>query len=218
MRGCLTAPFRLLGCLGVLAVLVLAWLYRDQVVREGRRLLGSTETPAAGSAVSRGHPGTRSMASGRAKIDSLNGWRADSVVLTPSEVASLLGSAMDPSFRKDLDSLQVELLADEILVRARVRTALLPRDALGPLAFALRPQEPIEAAGPLRVTGPGTGEWAVHSIRIRDFPVPAPMVPRLVSNALGQPGRQTVPWKVPAGVRAIRVRPGVAILYGAPRQ
>jgi len=218
VRGCLTAPFKVLGCLGLIAALAFGWLYRDQVVREARRLLGSTETPPAGGAASHGRPGTRSLATGRAKIDSLNGWRADSVVLTPSEVASLLGGGLDPSFRKELDSLQVELLDGEIMVRARLRTALLPREALGPLAFALRPQEPVEAAGPLRVTGPGTGEWAVRSVRIRDFPVPAPMVPRLVSSALGDPGRQTVPWKVPAGIRAIRIRPGVAILYGAPRQ
>jgi len=57
----------------------------------------------------------------------------------------------------------------------------------------------------------------VRSFQIRDIPVPATAVPRLVSRALGDPGRETVPWKVPAGVRGIRVRPGGATLYGAPR-
>lgn len=218
--GCLTAPFRVLGCLGLLAALVVGWLYRDRVVREGRRLLGRIEapaTPAAPGAASRGRPGTRSLASAHAKIDSLNGWRADSVVLTPSEVASLLGQGLAPDFRKELDSLQVELLENEVKVRARLRTARLPREVVGPFAAALQSNEPVEATGPLRVTGPGTGEWVVRSFEIRGFPVPAPAVKRLVSQALRDPARETVPWKVPDGVRAVHVRPGGVTLFGAPR-
>jgi hypothetical protein len=58
----------------------------------------------------------------------------------------------------------------------------------------------------------------VRSFRIRDFPIPGPAVPKLVSRALDDPKRETVPWTVPAGIRAIRVRPGRATLYGAPRE
>jgi len=224
--GCLTAPFKVVGCLGLLAALAYGWLYRDRVARDGRRLLGGVESgagaasqdgPAARAKGSSGRPGTRALATGLAKIDSLNGWRADSVVLTAAEVASLLGRGLAPGFRKELDSLQVELLPGEVKVRARLRTDRLPREVVGPLAAALRPNEPVEAIGPLRVTGPRTGEWAVRSFRIRDVPVPASAVPRLVSRALDMPGRGTVPWTVPPGVRAIRVRPAGATLYGGPR-
>jgi hypothetical protein len=217
--GCLSAPFKVLGCLGLLAVLVIGWVYRDRVIREGRQLLGRVEAPAAPASApaARGRPGTRALASAEAKIDSLNGWREDSVVLTPSEVASLMGNGLSPAFRQELDSLQVELLDDEVRVRARLRTARLPRELVGPLAAVLQPHEPVEATGPLRVIGPGTGEWAVRSFQIRDFPVPASAVPTLVSRALGDSTRRTVPWKVPPGVRAVRVRPGGATLYGAPR-
>ncbi|MGH7513165.1 MAG: hypothetical protein ACREOQ_09605, partial [Gemmatimonadales bacterium] len=165
----------------------------------------------------RGRPGSRALASAEAKIDSLNGWHADSIVLTPSEVASLMGRGLSPAFRKELDSLQVELLDDAVRVRARLRTARLPREMVGPLASVLQPHEPVEATGPLRVTGPGVGEWAVRSVQIRDFPVPASTVRTLVSLTLGDSTRSTVPWKVPAGVRAVRVRPTGATLYGAPR-
>jgi hypothetical protein len=216
--GCLTAPFKVLGCLGLIAALLFGWLYRDRLVREGRRLLGRLEGPAAVAPASRrGRPGARALETAGAKIDSLNGWRADSVVLSPSEVASLMGSGLAPAFRKELDSLQVELLEDEVRVRARLRTARLPAELIGPLAVGLRSNEPVEATGPLRVTGAGEGEWVVRSFQIRDIPVPAPAIPRLVSRALGDPGRETVPWKVPAGVRGIRIRPGGATLYGAPR-
>lgn len=215
--GCFTAPFKVLGCLGLIALLVIGWLYRDRVVREGRQLLGRIEGSRATTAApaTRGRPGSRALASAEAKIDSLNGWHADSVVLTASEVASLMGSGLAPAFRKELDSLQVELLDGEVRARARLRTARLPRELVGPLAAVLRPHEPVEATGPLRVTGPGTGEWAVRSLQIRDFPVPASSVRTLITRAVGDTTGGTVPWTVPAGVRAVRVRPTGVTLYGA---
>jgi hypothetical protein len=213
--GCLSAPVRLVGWLGVIAALALGWLYRDRLIREGRRLVAGQASAAP--EVSGGRPGARALESARSKVDSLNGWRADSIVLTPAEVASLMGSGLQPSFRKELDSLQVDLLEGEVAVRARIRTARLPKELVGPLGVALRAYEPVQAVGPLRVLGRGVGEWAIRSIRIRDFPLPDAMVPRLVSRALDDPGRHTVPWRVPAGVRAIRLRPGSATLYGAAR-
>jgi hypothetical protein len=213
--GCLSAPVRLIGWLGVIAALALGWLYRDRLIREGRRVLAGQA--AAAPVVSGGRPGARALESARSKVDSLNGWRADSIVLTPAEVASLMGSGLQPAFRKELDSLQVDLLEGEVAVRARLRTARLPKELVGPLGVALRTYEPVQAVGPLRVLGPGVGEWAIRSIRIRDFPLPDAMVPQLVSRALDDPGRHTVPWRVPAGVRAIRLRPGSATLFGAAR-
>jgi hypothetical protein len=216
--GCLSAPFKLVGCLGVLLLLGLGWLYRDQVIPEGRALIqriahGSTVESAA----VRGRPGARALANATAKIDSLNGWRADSVVLTPAEVASLMGQGLAPAFRRELDSLEVELLDGEVSVRARLRTDRLPREALGPLAGAVRSREPVEARGPLRVTGPRAGEWVVRSCRIREVPVPPAVIERLLGRALDTAARGTVPWSVPPGIRAIRIRPGAAILYGVPR-
>lgn len=214
MMGCLTAPFKLFGCLVLLVALGVVWLYRDRIELETRpvieRLRGVAPAPE-------GRPGVSALESAKAKVDSLNGWRADSVVLTPSEFASLVGSGMDRQLRDQLDSLQVELLDGEVRVRARLRTAALSAEVLGPLAGALKPTEPVDAAGPLRVTRPGAGEWRVRTVRIGEFPVPDEMVPGLVGQALGDPRRTAVPVRVPEGVREIRIRPGSAILYGATR-
>lgn len=212
--GCLTAPLKLLGCLVLLVALGLAWLYRDRLEHEARAVIDRVRAAAPSPA---GRPGVTALESANAKVDSLNGWRADSVVLTPAEFASLVGSGMDRQLRGQLDSLRVELLDGEIRVSARLRTAALSPELVGPLAGVLKPTEPVDAAGPLRVTRPGAGEWRVRTFRIGDFPVPDEMVPGLVGRALGDPGRTTVPVKVPEGVRAIRVRPGGAILYGATR-
>jgi hypothetical protein len=213
--GCLTAPFKFVGFLGLLAALAVGWLYRDRLGDEGRKVLGSltgSDVPSTG-----GRPGSRALLSAHAKIDSLNGWRADSVVLTASEVASMIGAGLDPSLRSQLDSLQVELQDGSIAVRARLATARLPRELLGPFSVALRPTEPIEAAGPLEVVGPRRAEWALKSFRLRNFPIPRDAVPKLVSKALGDPNKQTVPVKIPAGIREIRIHPNGATLIGVPR-
>jgi hypothetical protein len=211
--GCITAPFRRLGCLVLIVALGLAYVYRDRLAEEGRRLIeriqGIVPPPS-------GRPGVSALESARAKVDSLNGWRADSVVLTPSEFASLVGSGMEREIRSRLDSLQVELLEGEIQVRARLHTSGLA-DLMGPLGGALSPTEPVLAAGPVRVTRPGAGEWRVRSFRIGELTVPPEMVPALVGHALGDPKRSAVPVKVPEGIRAIRVTPGAATLYGATR-
>jgi hypothetical protein len=212
--GCLSAPFKLLGCLGLIVALGLGYVYRDRLEHEGRRLIGRIRGDVPPSS---GRPGSGPLESAKAKVDSLNGWRADSVVLTASEFASLVGSGMDPELRSQLDSLQVELLDGEIRVSARLRTDRLPQDVIGPFTGALRPTEPVRAAGPVRVTRPGAGEWSVRSFQIGDFPVPDEMVPGLIGLALGDSTRKTVSVKVPAGIRAIRVRPGGATLYGATR-
>ena len=129
----------------------------------------------------------------------------------------MIGVGLDPSVRSQLDSLEVQLLDGSIGVSALLSTARLPRELTGPLAVALRPKERIEAAGPLQVVAPRQAEWAVRSFRIRDFPIPRDAVPKLVSRALGDSTRRTVPIRIPAGIREIRIRPSGATLVGAPR-
>lgn len=214
MRGCLEAPFKLVGCLGLLVLLGVGWLYRDRLATGASQVFGVFGESKPGTPT--GRPAARAVVSANAKIDSLNGWRADSVVLTPSEVASLIGSGLDPSLRSQLDSLQVELRDGSIAIRARLATARLPRELVGPLSIALRPTEPIEAAGPLEVVAPRTAEWKVESFKIRNFPLPRDAVPQLVSRALGKPDRHTVPVRIPAGISEIRIHPTGAILYGKP--
>jgi hypothetical protein len=213
--GCLTAPFKLVGYLGLIAALLIGWMYRDRLASEARKVLGGFGGGAG--AASSGRPGSRALLSAHAKIDSLNGWSADSVVLSASEVASLIGTGLTPSLRSQLDSLRVELGDGSLGVSANLATARLPRELVGPLALALRDREPIEAAGPLQVVAPRTAEWALRSFRIRNFPLPQDAVPKLVSRALGDSTRRTVPVRIPAGIREIRIRPSGATLFGNAR-
>jgi hypothetical protein len=211
--GCLSVPVKLLGGLALIAALAIGWLYRDRLAAELHRLFDSAR--AGDPSTATGRPGSRALVSAQSKVDSLNGWGADSIVLTPSEVASLIGAGLNPSLRRQLDSLQVELLDGSVAVNAKLATARLPRELTGPLTVALREREPVQAAGPIRVVGPGKAEWAVQSFRIREFPIPRDAVPRLVAKAFGDSTRRTVPVRIPSGIREIRIRPSGATLFGA---
>jgi hypothetical protein len=213
--GCLAAPFKFVGCLGMILLLSVGWLYRDRVASEARRLFGSSVL--TNQVTSAGRPGSRAIISAHAKIDSLNGWRADSVILTAAEVASLIGAGLDPAVRSQLDSLQVFLMDGSVAVKASLATARLPRELVGPLAVALRSREPVEAAGPIEVVGPRRADWDVQSFRIRNFPIPRDAVSKLVSRALGDSTRSTVPVRIPAGIREIKIRPSGATLFGHSR-
>ncbi|HET6778697.1 MAG TPA: hypothetical protein VFH26_07390 [Gemmatimonadales bacterium] len=211
--GCLSLPFKLLGGLTLLLVLAVGWLYRDRLSAEVRRLL---DRPSGEAPISNGRPGATALSSAESKVDSLNGWRADSVVLSASEVASLIGAGLNPGLRRQLDSLQVELQEGEVVVKAKLATARLPRELTGPLTLALREREPVQAGGPIRVTGPGKAAWTVQSFRIRDFPIPRDAVPKLMAKAFGDSTR-SIPVRIPRGIKEIRVHPSGAILFGAPR-
>ncbi|HEV8178069.1 MAG TPA: hypothetical protein VGP44_10320, partial [Gemmatimonadales bacterium] len=188
--GCLSVPFKLLGVAGLIVALAIGWLYRDRLAGELQRVLNFSKSGETATAT--GRPGSQALASARSKVDSLNGWSADSVVLTASEVASLIGAGLDPSIRRQLDSLQVELLDGSVAVNAKLATARLPRELTGPLTVALREREPVRAAGPIRVARPGRAEWAINSFQIREFPIPRDAVPKLVAKAFGDTARRTI--------------------------
>jgi hypothetical protein len=102
-------------------------------------------------------------------------------------------------------------------VKASLATARLPRELVGPLAVALRSREPVEAVGPIQVVAPRRADWDIQAFRIRNIPIPRDAVSKLVSRALGDSTRRTVPVKIPAGIREIRVRPSGATLFGSAR-
>jgi hypothetical protein len=208
--GCLLAPFRALGCLVIVAGVAAAWLYRDRVLEAVLELAGRRVTAPAAT----GRPGTRALATARARADSVRRGAADSVVLSPAEAASLIGDGLDPIVRRQLDSLEVRLLDGEIEVGARVAVARLPAEVLGPFGRALHDRERIKAAGPVTVVSPGRAEWQIERLDLAGFPLPADAVAPLLGRALGGP-RRALPVVVPPGVRDIRIRPTGAVLFGA---
>ena len=210
MVGCLTLPVRLVALLLMAVGAYFLWSRRDRVEAFLHRF---TDPPAATAPAAIGRPTESAVESGQAKVDSLNGWRTDSVVLTANEAASLVGAGLDRRFRGELDSLTVTLGEGRIEVAGRIRTAHLPKDALGPFADAVEAWEPIRGAGSLAVTAPGRATWTVDAFRVRDFDFPRETVPRVVGLVTGRKQGAALTVTIPPGIGGVRVHPGGVTVY-----
>ena len=213
MKGCLLWPLRLLLVLFLLLLLGGAWLYRHELAgmwrfwRSGTR----TETPVTGRATARG------LAAATDLVDSLNGWRADSIVLTAEELASLLQAGLGGSAARYLDSVEVTLGNEHATVTASLATEAIPRNALGPFRSLVRARERVSVGGRLVVLGSEVGALQVDAVRLRGIPFPEALVGRFMSSRLGASEDGTVRFKLPHGIRDLKVRPSGVVLYGGGR-
>lgn len=206
-----TLPFRLLGIF-VLAVIVSgAWLFRFEILRLVRPQVARVTESLGGEGA--GRPGPAALARAKDKVDSLHGWAADSVVLTANEMAALLVDGLPADARARLDSMTIELGEARVTVSARLETAQIPKDALGPLAGAMEPWERVTAGGAVRVVKTGQAEWRVDALTLRGFTLPEETSRRLVEHALPGTKNGVVPLTLPKGVAGLRIRRDGVSLY-----
>jgi hypothetical protein len=211
--GCLRTTFRLVVIAVVALVLVAGWHWR----REFRAMWrfwrgGAPETAAATGLVT-----PRALVAARDKVDSLNGWRADSVVLGPAEFAALFADGLPGVFRDHVDSLGATLGDGRVRLTGRLATTVIPRAALGPFASLLHDSERLGLEGRVEMLGARRGVWRVDGLALRGVTLPAGMVRRLTATSLGGTAEGAIDFAVPAGVRDLRVRPDGVTLYGGAR-
>ena len=219
MNGCLKGVLRL-GCLALVLVAgLVAWWFREPILRSASRWLGPRRTalpPVTDTAV--GAPTPRSLASSQTKAERLKQPSGpDSVVLSPNEVAALIGSGLDWSVRKTFDSLRVELLEGALAVHCRLDTRAIPPDALGPFGAMLNPMEPLRLAGPVAIERPGIARWRVEELSLRGVPFPAPMIRQLVQRMAGADSTGAVPLRVSPAFADVVVHPTGVVLYKTRR-
>ncbi len=206
-----TLPFRLLGLLGLAAVLSGAWLLRGDLWYSLRpRVVGLLYPQSAGLAPP---PAVESAPRAHAKVDSLKGWRADSVVLGSAELQTLILEGIPPDARARLDSLSVELGEARLTASARVDTRQLPPSLPGPLAGALEPWERVTATGSIADAGPGKAAWIVDGLTLRGFRLPAVASQRLLEAAVPVAPGGVLVVTLPAGVGAVRIHADRAVLF-----
>lgn len=209
MTGCVTFPLRVLAFLLVVGGLAVGWWYREDLLRFGRRHLGMAQPPSPV-----GHPDPDSLRSAQAQMDSFGRGGVDSMVLSPSEFASLVAEELRRSPAGAPDSVLVELGDREMTIRARVATAPIPAGIRDVLGSALRERETIEVSGGVALRRAGLGEFEVRRVRVRGFPVPRDLMVRLVGRYLPRTEGGQVLFDVPAGITGIRVSRLGVILYG----
>jgi len=219
VNGCLKGVLRL-GCLAIVMVAALvAWWFREPILRTAARWFGPHSTklpPVADTAV--GAPTPKALSSSQSKFDRLKTPTGpDSVVLSPNEIAAMVGSGIDWSVRKSFDSLRVELLEGRVAVYCRLDTRVIPPDALGPLAGMLRPMEPLRIAGPLAIERPGIARFKVEELALRGFPFPEPLVKQLAQRVAGADSSGAVPLRVSPAFRDVAIHPTGVVLYRVKR-
>jgi len=220
--GCLKGLLRL-GCfVAIAAVLLLLWWFREPILHTGARWFGRSEAlpPVADTAV--GAPTPKAVASGQTKVSTLRATAGpDSVVLTPNEVASLIGGSIDWRVRKTYDSLRVELLEGSLAVHARLDTRALPPEALGPFAAFVEPREPLRLGGTIEIDRPGIALFTVREISLRGISFPTPAVKSIARQAAGANADGAIPLQIDRAISRIVIHPTGVILYrtapSAPR-
>lgn len=215
MNGCLRGLARLAGLAVVVAVGVLAWRFREPLLGTVTKWFGSPDEPLPSVRdVTVGAPTPAALESGRAKLlDLARPDGPDSVVLTPNEMASLVGSGIDWTVRRAFDSLRVELLEGELVVHARLDTERIPPEALGPFTGMLEPREPFRLAGPIAIERPGTARWQIRELSVRGVEIPAPAVGQLARRVAGADGSGAIPVQVDRVIGAVAVHPTGVVLY-----
>lgn len=216
MSGCLRGVFRLFVFLLLLLGVAAAWWYREPLGHAVERFLGRRPTPlptvSPDSGI--GAPTPAALASAQSKLAALGRARGpDSVVLTPNEMASLVGSGIDWSVRRSFDSLRVELGEGMLAVHARLDTRLIPREALGPLHGILADREPLRIAGPVSIQRPGLARWTVRELSLRGFPFPPPAVRSLARQAAGADSSGAVALRVDPAIADVAIHPARVVLY-----
>jgi hypothetical protein len=211
VRGCIGLPFRLLG-LALLALAgYLAWTHRDELRRRIHRW--TAESPAPEVTVRTPPPDAGAVLR---RIDALRAGGADSVVLSPGDLASLAASLASRMVPGAVDSVEVRLDRDEIEIRGRVDTHKMPV-SLGPVSSVVRDHEYIEAGGRLMYRRVGLAEWEVERVRIRGLPVPLSFVEAQIRRFAPRSGGSVIPITLPAGASGLRVMPEGLTLYGRTR-
>lgn len=216
MNGCLKGLFRLFVFALLLVGVAAAYWYRQPIERAFDRLVGrrATALPKVSPDSGIGAPTPAALASAQRKLAALAAARGpDSVVLTPNEMASLVGNGIDWTVRKTFDSLRIELSEGSIAVNARLDTKLIPQDALGPLRGLLADREPIRIAGPLKIGRPGLARWTVQSIALRGFPFPPPAVKALARQTAGADSTGSVGLQVDPAIAQLTIHPTGVVLY-----
>jgi hypothetical protein len=211
--GCARNVLAGIGCLTLAAgAAVVAYHYRAQLVGAVRSVTGN-HGPPPDTTTSSGRPTAGALRSARRKEASLaRAGGPDSVVVSADEMAALIADGLDPLARAALDSIVVTLAPGRFALDAWARTDRLGRDALGPLAGVLDERERLRMSGPAEVAGRGRVDWRPDSIRLRAFPFPPRLVPRMVDAVTGLRGG-AVPVRVPATVGDLRIRSDGVTFY-----
>jgi len=215
--GCLRSIAYQIGCAVVgLLLVVLAFIYREQVVAVYHKLRGNPPRSEAVYAM----PTDEALREARRLLDRLEERNGPAFVdLSAAHVAALIEDAVRGAGRS-LDSVAVGLLEGEIRVRGSLDMTRLPRDLLPrPLRGMVGSREPVIIGGPMGADSAGRLYLEIVKLDIANLPLPRALIARVMREAR-VPGLEGTRVPLPAmrGVGDVRVMPDYVRAYRrAPR-
>lgn len=208
--GCL----RTLGCLFLLILLAIGgWFTRDwwwPRLRGGDVAEAPTWQPLTESGAQRARTALERLRSPRGPVY---------LSVAPGDMAAYIVQELSRTLPASADSIQAAAIGDRLYVRASIRTADLgDRGALGPLSALLGEREQLQLGGTLRIIRPGSAELQVKEVRIRDFPLPSALIPRIIRQiSRGERPAELspdgLPLRTPDYIGDVRVSDGEITLY-----
>jgi len=211
---------RTIGCLVVVLLAAVAgWMLRDRINFRDR-----PDTTVADTGVVWEPITTEGAERARRAIEDL-GQRAAPVFasLRPGDVSSYIFVALARQLPPSAERIEAAVIGDRLHVRASVKLSDFGgAGVLGPLAGFLGDRETMELGGYFHVIRPGLAEFRVSELRLRDFSVPANLVPRLIrgfSKGARPPGvaDDGLPLVVPEYLADVRIANGRVVLYRSPQ-
>ena len=211
---------RAIGCLVVVLVAAaVGWMLRGHMGFDRR-----ADTVVADTGVVWEPITTEGADRARRAIEQL-GQRASPVFvgIRPGDVSSYIFVSLARQLPPSAENVEAAVIGDRLHVRASVKLSDFGgAGALGPLAGFLGERETMQLGGYFHVIRAGLAEFRVTDLRLRDFNVPANLIPRLIrsfSKGARPPGVSDdgLPLVVPEYLADVRIANGRVVLYRNPQ-
>lgn len=206
MFGCL----RRLGCLVLLLLIVGGayywWMVRTTTARSAAAGVWQPVTPSDAAAGARA---VQSLQAPRGKVFAN---------LTPAQAVAYLIQETARELPSSATGVEAMASGDQLHVRAVLSIDQLGgAKALGPIATMLGSRDTVQLAGRVDVLRPGMAQMHVTRVQVRSLNLPAPMIPRIVSQIRRQspPGiaPDALALPLPPYIGDMRIANGKVTLY-----
>jgi hypothetical protein len=179
MMGCLRRIGCLLFLLMILVLAMVAWISRDWWLQ----MAPFGPVHAAQQAATWQTPTAEGARRAEAALDGLR--RKNGPVfanVAPGDLVAYILKDFAKTLPSSADSIQAAVVGERLYIRARVKTADLGRDALGPIGYLLGEREHMEMGGTLRVIRPGFSEFQVKTFKVHDIALPQTVLLALIKQ------------------------------------
>jgi hypothetical protein len=156
----------------------------------------------------------------RVGVESLSGSRGKVFTnLRPGDLAAYIFTALAKSLPPSAKDVRAAVLGDRLYVKALVSLKDLGGSkVLGPLAGLLSPSDTISLGGTFKILRPGMAEFSVQEVKLREFSVPKPVLPKLVQQMRKGPpveglSATGLPLEIPTFIGDVRIGKGQVTLY-----